>query len=317
MKRQAAYFISSMAVAIFFAGSALASYEMVKEFEEKETRLKIEELSPQPEENFFEAPVKEEPAEKEWLIEREWPEEEGIIPEKEFSPEEEAFPPTEIPIIEEGILEPLKEISPEKSEKHAEIQRIKNNSYYLGADDVIKVSVLRHPEFSGEFVVEPNGYISVPYLDPVKAEGLTKYQLRDRLTAVLSDFIEKPTVDVRITEYKSQFIYVVGAVNRPGKYSTQGKKMTVRDAITAAEMPSRGASLRYAYVFSPDPDVPKKTVKLYDLMYRGKMEDNIELKSGEIIYIRATVISKLGGFLEQLLNPVERATAIKYIQEAY
>ncbi len=67
----------------------------------------------------------------------------------------------------------------------------------------------------------------------------------------------------------------------------------------------------------PEPDIPKKAVKLYDLLYRGKMEDNVIIQPGEIVYVRSTVISKLGIFLDQLLNPLQKATTIKDIQDIY
>ena len=282
--KRSIYVIASITVLFLLSTSAFASYMIVKQIEENESRLEIERVYPEPEESVGE-------------IEKE----EFIEPERETLP----FPVLELPVVAE------------RDEDSAEVEAVKNNSYSLGPDDIIRISVLRHPEFSGDFRIEPNGYVCLPYFDPIKAEGLSKFQLRDKLAAVLSDFIEKPSVDVRIIEYNSQSIYVVGAVARPGRYSTQGKKMTVRDAITAAGMPTRGASLRFAYIFSPEPDIPKKAVKLYDLLYRGKMEDNIIIQPGEIIYVRSTVISKLGIFLDQLLNPLQRATAIKDIQDIY
>ncbi|MEA3369483.1 MAG: polysaccharide biosynthesis/export family protein [Candidatus Ratteibacteria bacterium] len=272
------YVIASLTALFLLSTSVFASYRVVKQFEEKESRLKTERVYPEPEESAGEIEV-------------------------------------ELPLIEEEVIElPVVE---ERDKDSAEVKAVKNDSYSLGPDDIIRVSVLRHPEFSGDFRIEPNGYVCLPYLDPIKAEGLSKFQLRDKLAAFLSGFIEKPSVDVRIIEYNSQFIYVIGAVARPGRYSTQGKKMTVRDAITASGMPTRGASLRFAYIFSPDPNIPKKTVKLYDLLYRGKMEDNLIIKPGEIVYVRSTVISKLGIFLDQLLNPLQRATAINDIQDIY
>ena len=290
-------FFVSFCLGSFFLSNQASARFVVAALQE-ETRLKIKENSPlmEEEELYFE--------------------EETLSPEiSAEEADEETMPLPEIPQIkEEEIREELFKMGKELSE----VEDVKANGYKMGPDDVIKVSVLRHTEFSGEFLVEPNGFISLPYLDPVKAEGLSKYELKEKLEGILSQFIESPKVDVRILEYNSQAVYVVGAVNHPGKYSTQGKKFTVRDAIVAAGMPIHGASLRYAYVFSTkDPNQPKRTIKLYNVIYRGKVEQDIELKPGDIVYVRSTVISKLGIFLDQLLNPVERATTIRDIERSY
>lgn len=294
MKKTFLYSLILLGLLVFSYQLALAKYVVAERITDEESRLILEEKFP------------------------------AQAPETPEVEETEMKEPVEEPAIEEETLEPELEkgvefgtTGEEVEIPKKEVEEVKNNGYKLAADDVIQVQVLRHPEFSGKFMVEPNGYISLPYLDPVKAEGLTKYQLRDKLMEILSEFIEVPRVDVRILEYNSQVIYVVGAVAKPGRYSTGGKKMTVRDAIVAAGLPIQGASLRYAYIFSPDPSQPKKAVKLYNLLYRGKMKYNIELNPGDIVYVRSTVISKLGLFLDQLLNPVQRATAIKYIEEAY
>lgn len=220
----------------------------------------------------------------------------------------------EIPAVEEEGESLLPE-APDFEQK--EVDAIKNNGYKLGPDDVVQISILRHPEFSGEFMVDPHGYLSIPYIDPIKADGLTKYELRDKLKMVLAEYIQSPNVDVKIIGYNSQAVYVVGAVGRQGKYSTRGKKMTVREAIIAAGMPNAGAALRYAYVFSPDPKEPKKVIRLYDVIYRGKEKYNIEIKPGSILYVRSTLISKLGSYLDQLFSAVEKPALMRDIQETY
>jgi protein involved in polysaccharide export with SLBB domain len=44
-------------------------------------------------------------------------------------------------------------------------------SYRVGSEDVVNVAVARHPEFSGEFYVPPDGVITLPAAGPIPTQG--------------------------------------------------------------------------------------------------------------------------------------------------
>ncbi len=71
-------------------------------------------------------------------------------------------------------------------------------NYTLGPDDVIEVNVMRHPEFSGKFPVNLEGKIQFKFAGDMLVTGLTKSQLEQKLTKMLSSFVIKPEVNVTI-----------------------------------------------------------------------------------------------------------------------
>jgi len=93
---------------------------------------------------------------------------------------------------------------------------IKEFSYYtLGKTDVIEISVSRHPEVSGQFLINNEGKIQYEFVGDVYVEGLTKSKIQELLVTRLEEYIISPDVIVQIVGYNSKIVYVIGEVGRP------------------------------------------------------------------------------------------------------
>jgi polysaccharide export outer membrane protein len=91
--------------------------------------------------------------------------------------------------------------------------------YTFGPEDVMTVTVLRHPELSGDFLVTDAGYIQVPVAGTIKATGRTTPELITTITDRLKDRIKNPEVSVALKSARAQRIYVFGDVRTPGVYN--------------------------------------------------------------------------------------------------
>jgi polysaccharide export outer membrane protein len=110
----------------------------------------------------------------------------------------------------------------------ANIAPEKPDTYSLGPDDIVRVTVEQHPEWSGEFPIRPDGNIFVPGIGDFRMQGLTRQTAAIALASHLEEYINNPRVAVEIVRYASQVIYVLGEVERPGRYSTEGKSVSLR-----------------------------------------------------------------------------------------
>ncbi len=184
--------------------------------------------------------------------------------------------------------------------------------YTLGKGDVIEIEVRAQPEFSGKFVIGPDGCIQYRFVGDIKAEGFTKEEFKKILVEKLKKYIKVPQVSITILEYRSKFVYILGEVSRPGKYPMRGDKVTLRDAIIAAGLPTSDAALRRVYVIKPDLKKPTyKKVDLYKLLYKGILKDNLTLTPGDLVVVPATVPSEINRALGRLLSPVTRAAVVE------
>src|SRR6202521_1912403 len=111
--------------------------------------------------------------------------------------------------------------------------RAHDDTYIIGADDVLAINVWKEPEVSRTVPVRSDGRISVPLAGEVQASGETPRQLEKELATKLRSFISAPEVTVMVTEVKSQKFNILGQVSRPGTYPlTNGSD--VLDAIAMA-----------------------------------------------------------------------------------
>jgi polysaccharide export outer membrane protein len=92
-------------------------------------------------------------------------------------------------------------------------------TYVIGAEDVIFVKVWRDNDVSGQFLVRPDGRISVPLIGDVTATDRTPEQLEKDISERLAKYIKDPQVNVGILSVGSKKYFILGEVNKPGSFS--------------------------------------------------------------------------------------------------
>jgi polysaccharide biosynthesis/export protein len=90
--------------------------------------------------------------------------------------------------------------------------------FIIGAEDVLVIRVWREPELSGQYVVRPDGKISLPLVNELQAAGLTPEGLKATIVSSLSRYINNPEVSISVGQVNSRKYYIQGEVNRPGSY---------------------------------------------------------------------------------------------------
>jgi polysaccharide biosynthesis/export protein len=95
-----------------------------------------------------------------------------------------------------------------------------DQTYHLGAGDVIEIRVFNRPELSRDAVrVDERGMISMPLIaEELHASCRTVGDLGREITTRYSRYLRNPQVDVFVKEYQSQPVSVIGAVNAPGRF---------------------------------------------------------------------------------------------------
>ncbi|HTK20286.1 MAG TPA: polysaccharide biosynthesis/export family protein [Mucilaginibacter sp.] len=81
------------------------------------------------------------------------------------------------------------------------------------------------------WMVDLNGNINLPFLGQIKVSGLNTTNLTDQLTASLSNYLKKPVVNVRITNFK---ISVLGDVGKPDVFTIPNERVTIPEALSMA-----------------------------------------------------------------------------------
>ena len=114
--------------------------------------------------------------------------------------------------------------------------------YRVGPGDVIEVVVDGRPDLSRMPTFQTTGSIWLPRAGDVDVRGLTTGEIAARVAPKLAGTdLSAPHVDVRVTGYFSQFVWVQGAVNRPGRKPLRAGTRLV-DALLDAGGFVQGAS---------------------------------------------------------------------------
>lgn len=96
--------------------------------------------------------------------------------------------------------------------------------YQVGPGDILDIAVIGNDEASRVPTVQTNGAVTLPLLGEVQVAGLTVAEIQRKVTNLLEkDYLVKPQVEVKVREYHSQFVSVVGEVNNPGRKPLRGR----------------------------------------------------------------------------------------------
>lgn len=104
--------------------------------------------------------------------------------------------------------------------------------YKIGREDVLDVAVWRDADLSRTLPVRPDGFISLPMIGEVKAEGMTTVDLEKDIKRRLATYIQEPKVTVIVREVNSK-VFVTGEVAKPGTYPLRGQ-VSLLQAIALA-----------------------------------------------------------------------------------
>jgi polysaccharide export outer membrane protein len=183
------------------------------------------------------------------------------------------------------------------------------SNYTLGFQDVILINVLRHPEVSGEYIINAEGNIQYEFVGDIQVANLKKDEVKDLLIEKLSHYIIKPEVTVKITGYYSKILYVVGEVGQPGKIFMKGDTMTVREALVQAGLPLLSGKLKDARLITPDTSgkAAVKKVNVHNLLYQGDLRENLVMKPGDTLYIPPTFLAKTMRVVQPIAAPITTA----------
>ena len=100
--------------------------------------------------------------------------------------------------------------------------------YPIGDGDVLEITVFEVEELSQSVVVGPRGMISLPLIDEVAVGGLTTAEVEATLKQRYGrGLLRDPQISVRVSEYHSRPVSVLGAVREPGVYQLQGRRRLV------------------------------------------------------------------------------------------
>lgn len=160
-------------------------------------------------------------------------------------------------------------------------------SYIVGPGDNINIIVWRNPELSMSVPVRPDGKFSTPLIDELVAQGKNSVQIAREIEQVLGKYVRDPIVTVIVTGFigpYDQQIRVVGEAAKP-QFLPYKQQMTLLDVMIAVGGLTDFAAGNNASILRGSDGGKQYSVRIKDLIKRGDISANVEMKPGDILII--------------------------------
>ena len=135
------------------------------------------------------------------------------------------------------------------------------------------------------YKVSTDGYLSLPYIGKIQAEGMTTSQIEQLLIQKISILYNEAFVEVKLFKYLSKWVEVVGAVDTMSRIPIDSAPMTVQRALAESKGLAKEADLREAFIQKEDEKIP---VDLYALLYEGEQRFNYRMEHGDVLVVPET-----------------------------
>jgi polysaccharide biosynthesis/export protein len=162
-----------------------------------------------------------------------------------------------------------------------------NYSYIIGPGDNLNIMVWRNPELSMSVPVRPDGKISTPLVDELLAQGKNSVEVARDIEKELGKYVRDPIVTVIVTGFVgpySEQIRVVGEAARP-QYLPYKQQMSLLDVMIAVGGLTDFAAGNDATILRASENNKQYSVRLKDLIKRGDVSANVEMRPGDILII--------------------------------
>ncbi|MEO5821844.1 MAG: polysaccharide biosynthesis/export family protein [Vicinamibacteraceae bacterium] len=157
--------------------------------------------------------------------------------------------------------------------------------YVIGPADVLGIVFWRDADMTGDVTVRPDGMITLPLLQDIKAAGLSPDQLRLQIQQAASKLIADPNVTVTVRTINSRNVFITGEVTRPGPYPVSGQ-MTIMQLISVAGGLNEYADRKGITVLRNEGGKPQTFKFNYSEVSKGKnVTQNIVLRPGDTVVI--------------------------------
>lgn len=159
--------------------------------------------------------------------------------------------------------------------------------YKIGPLDSVNVIVWRNPELSTSVPVRPDGKLTAPLIEDLPALGKDPTTLARDVEKALSKYIRDPVVTIIVTGFNGPFpeqIRVVGEAQKPQALAYR-QGMTLLDLMIAVGGLTDFADGNNASIMRPSEGGKQYSVRLKDLVKRGDISANVDVKPGDILLI--------------------------------
>jgi protein involved in polysaccharide export with SLBB domain len=175
--------------------------------------------------------------------------------------------------------------------------------YLIGPGDTVEITVHSAPELSRSVIVGPDGRIRLPLAGAVPAAARTPKEVARKLTDAYREQLKSPDIDLIVTEFASQQVFVGGAVASPGAYDLPGQIDILQATMLAGGITDRGRTSQIVLLRRlPGGDVRTAVLDLRAALNDPDAASWLPLRRFDVVYVPRTRIANQNTFIRQYVR---------------
>lgn len=193
------------------------------------------------------------------------------------------------------------------SEQEKKIQKPVVSEFIIGPGDELEITVWRQADLTKTVKVSSEGIIFYPIIGEIQAGGFSIYALRNRVRDGLFKYYVDPQVGIRVVSTRSQKVFVLGEVMKPGVYQIENS-MDVIEAISLAGGFTRDAKKENLLLLRGD--LKEQNIRVLNIkrfLANRDVSQNISLQRGDVLFVPPSTISNVARifrYFSDIISPV-------------
>jgi polysaccharide export outer membrane protein len=157
--------------------------------------------------------------------------------------------------------------------------------YFLGAGDKILINFNNSTDSNGSYTIGSDGSIDLPFIGNIILDNLTNKDAKKVISQAASKFYKDTEFQLKIEEYNSSRVFIVGTVKNQIAINLNHTPLTVLDAVIKANFSPSGNDNLFA-----TKGFLRRNGKIYQIDIQNTFlnkdsKENFFLKKGDVIFL--------------------------------
>jgi len=157
--------------------------------------------------------------------------------------------------------------------------------YALGSSDTISINLTDTDDIDGSYIISPDGNIDLPFIGKINIEDLTLTETKKKLIFVLKKYYRNSDLQIKIEEFNSSKVYILGAVKNQVTINLNQKPIKLIDAAIQANYNPNSADKNYGNKALLRRDNQVYKIDINNIFQSVDAKDNFYLKKNDVLFV--------------------------------
>ena len=158
-------------------------------------------------------------------------------------------------------------------------------AYALGSADTISINLTDTDDLDGSYIIGPNGDIDLPFVGKINIENLTLTETKKKLISVLKKYYKNYDLQIKIEEFNSSKVYILGAVKNQLTINLNQKPIKLIDAAIQANYNPNSADKNYGNKGLLRRNNQVYKIDINKIFKSADTKENFYLKKNDVLFV--------------------------------